>query len=180
MVNIFNNISMSEDAWEVLNRMGEDAIDGKLDNPSVNHDYYLYSKSKKLNFQEKDKLKILPLTQTLKLDSKLNRKDYKDAPVIFKKENLYLNQKFCWFEVLNIDQEWSAFYYDKETFLQDLYSIGIWNSYNQRQINALKYCRKEKVSTKKQDEIIFLWEFYLYYKNLRRTLKKYKYANNSY
>lgn len=32
------------DAWEIWRTLGDDAVPGRLENPSVNHDRYLYSK----------------------------------------------------------------------------------------------------------------------------------------
>lgn len=34
---------ISEAAWEVWRSLGDDAVEGKLENPSINHDRYLYS-----------------------------------------------------------------------------------------------------------------------------------------
>ncbi|NMG59374.1 hypothetical protein E1H12_12820 [Geitlerinema sp. P-1104] len=38
------NTDTTEDAWEVFATLGDDAIPGKLDNPSIHHDRYLYKK----------------------------------------------------------------------------------------------------------------------------------------
>jgi len=32
------------EAWEVWRTLGDDAVEGKLENPSINHDRYLYIK----------------------------------------------------------------------------------------------------------------------------------------
>ncbi|UZQ52958.1 hypothetical protein OOK60_10515 [Trichothermofontia sichuanensis B231] len=32
------------EAWEVWRTLGDDAVEGKLENPSINHDRYLYTK----------------------------------------------------------------------------------------------------------------------------------------
>lgn len=36
---------MDEDAWELWRSLGDDAVSGRLKNPSINHDQYLYPKS---------------------------------------------------------------------------------------------------------------------------------------
>ncbi|WP_448561839.1 hypothetical protein [Trichothermofontia sp.] len=33
------------EAWEVWRTLGDDAVEGKLENPFVNHDRYLYTKN---------------------------------------------------------------------------------------------------------------------------------------
>lgn len=33
-----------QEAWEVWQTLGDDAVEGKLENPSINHDRYLYTK----------------------------------------------------------------------------------------------------------------------------------------
>ncbi|WP_448572870.1 hypothetical protein [Trichothermofontia sp.] len=33
------------EAWEVWQTLGDDAVEGKLENPSINHDRYLYTRS---------------------------------------------------------------------------------------------------------------------------------------
>ena len=38
-----NEEPISEEAWEFWRSLGDDAIEGKLENPSINHDRYLYS-----------------------------------------------------------------------------------------------------------------------------------------
>ncbi|UBF30090.1 hypothetical protein K9N68_38570 (plasmid) [Kovacikia minuta CCNUW1] len=38
-----NEEPISEAAWEVWRSLGDDAVEGKLENPSINHDRYLYS-----------------------------------------------------------------------------------------------------------------------------------------
>jgi hypothetical protein len=35
---------IDSEAWEVWQSLGDDAISGRLENPSVNHDRYLYAK----------------------------------------------------------------------------------------------------------------------------------------
>ncbi len=32
------------EAWDVWQTLGDDAVEGKLENPSINHDHYLYAK----------------------------------------------------------------------------------------------------------------------------------------
>ncbi len=32
------------DGWDVFLSLGDDAVEGKLENPSINHDRYLYTK----------------------------------------------------------------------------------------------------------------------------------------
>ncbi len=34
---------IGEAAWDVWRSLGDDAVEGKLENPSINHDRYLYS-----------------------------------------------------------------------------------------------------------------------------------------
>lgn len=36
--------SIDDDAWEVWRSLGDDAVAGKLNNTSINHDQYLYGK----------------------------------------------------------------------------------------------------------------------------------------
>lgn len=38
-----NEEPISEEAWEVWRSLGDNAVEGKLENPSINHDRYLYS-----------------------------------------------------------------------------------------------------------------------------------------
>ncbi|MBW4622687.1 MAG: hypothetical protein KME17_25430 [Cyanosarcina radialis HA8281-LM2] len=40
-----SQVPIDEEAWEVWRSLGDDAIPGNLENPSVNHDRYLYSKA---------------------------------------------------------------------------------------------------------------------------------------
>ncbi|MEM7773487.1 MAG: hypothetical protein AAF327_23655 [Cyanobacteria bacterium P01_A01_bin.37] len=37
--------SIDEEAWAIWQSIGDDAVSGTLDNPSIHHDRYLYSKS---------------------------------------------------------------------------------------------------------------------------------------
>lgn len=34
--------AVDEEGWEILKNLGKNAVEGKLENPSVNHDKYLY------------------------------------------------------------------------------------------------------------------------------------------
>lgn len=36
--------TIDPEAWEVWRSLGDDAVEGKLENPSINHDRYLYIK----------------------------------------------------------------------------------------------------------------------------------------
>jgi hypothetical protein len=36
--------AIDPEAWEVWQTLGDDAVEGKLENPSINHDRYLYAK----------------------------------------------------------------------------------------------------------------------------------------
>lgn len=36
--------AIDSEAWEVWRTLGDDAVEGKLENPSINHDRYLYTK----------------------------------------------------------------------------------------------------------------------------------------
>ncbi len=36
--------TIDEDAWEIWRSLGDDAVPGRLENPSIHHDCYLYSK----------------------------------------------------------------------------------------------------------------------------------------
>jgi hypothetical protein len=36
--------AIDPEAWEVWRSLGDDAVEGKLKNPSINHDRYLYTK----------------------------------------------------------------------------------------------------------------------------------------
>lgn len=36
---------IDDEAWELWQTLGDDAVPGKLENPSINHDRYLYGKN---------------------------------------------------------------------------------------------------------------------------------------
>lgn len=37
---------IDEDAWKVWQSLGDDAVEGRLENTSINHDRYLYSQDR--------------------------------------------------------------------------------------------------------------------------------------
>jgi hypothetical protein len=44
VVSLTDAETIDPDAWEVWRSLGDDAVSGQLENPSVNHDRYLYAK----------------------------------------------------------------------------------------------------------------------------------------